>query len=194
MDAAKSGFERIRELTNAASVVFAKHRSAFRRGRRSRRGRGDPNHTSAPGAPPRLSPMRRWRPRVRIRSVFGVKGRSCVLLMCTDAACDHGSCAAPESGKANHRDVDKQEQHKSQIDKEVNGASGLASAQKSNGPGKGGGKSEGHSQAAPDNQREQNEDHKQISEALEDVVGRSLCRAWPFKAEWFCERGPERSP
>src|SRR5580658_8784241 len=159
MDGAKCWCAEIRALTSGASAAGGRRRLAFRRGRRSRHDRGEPNHTSVPGASLRPSPMRRRRPRVRMRSVFGVKGSSCVLLTCSAAPCDHGSCAAPESGKANHRDVDKQEQHKSQRDKEVNGANETATTEKSDGPRKGGGKSEGHGQTAPDDQGEQNEDH-----------------------------------
>ena len=117
-----------------------------------------------------------------------------MLLAGSGAAGNHRSCAVPETRKANHRDVDEQEQHKSQRDKEVNCASGLAATEQSNGPGKSGGKGEGHRQATPDDQGEQNDDHEEVREALEHVVGRGLCLTRPLKAQGFSEGGQERAP
>src|SRR5438552_18150354 len=177
----------IRAPRNAASAVAVTRRLAFHPGRRFRRNRAEPSHPSAQGARPPPSPMPPPLLRVPIRGVFVVKGGSCVLLACGGAAGNHRSCAVPETRKANHRNVDQQEQHKSQRDKEVNGACGLAATEQSNGPGKGRGKAEGHRQATPDDQGEQNENYEEVREALERVVGRGLCRARPFKAERLCE-------
>src|SRR5215469_13551564 len=110
------------------------------------------------------------------------------------AACDHRSRAAPESCQGNHHDVNKQEENQGHGDKEVNRASGLTAAQEVDGPGEGGSKAEGQRQAAPDDEGEKNKDYKQVREALEPVVGRSLRRAWPLKAQRFCTRGQERPP
>src|SRR6202011_2294302 len=134
MDAAKFGFEGIPAPVNASSAAAERHKSAFRRGHRFRRDREAPIHTSAQDAPPLLTPMHPPWPRAQLRSVFGVKGRSCGLLACSGVARDHRACAAPESGKTNHRDMNKQEQHKSDRDKEVNRPSGLTAAQQSNRP------------------------------------------------------------
>src|ERR1700730_8930039 len=187
MDAAKSGCARIRVPMNDASAAAAKQRSASRRGHRFRRDREAPIHTSAQDAPPLLTPMHPPWPRAQLRSVFGVKGRSCVLLACSGAARDHRACAAPESGKTNHRDMNKQEQHKSDGDKEVNCARRLAATEQSNGGRKGGDKRGRQSQACPDDQREENENHKDISEALKRVVRGGLCLTRPFKTQRFCD-------
>src|SRR5258706_14954993 len=97
-----------------------------------------------------------------------------MLLACSGEAGNHRSCAVPETRKANHSDVDEQEQHKSQRDKEVNCASGLAATEQSNGPGKSGGKGEGHRQGTPDDQGEENDDHEDVRKALEHAVGRII--------------------
>src|SRR6266436_4101664 len=187
MDAAKSGCAEIRVPMNDASAAAAKQRSASRRDHRFRRDREAPIHISAQDAPPLLTPMHPPWPRAQLRSVFGVKGRSCALLACSGAARNHRSCAVPETRKANHRDVDEQEQHKSQRNKEVNCASGLAATEQSNGGRKGGDKRGRQRQACPDDQWEENENHKDISEALKHVVRGSLCLTRPFKTQRFCD-------
>src|SRR5260221_4793735 len=163
MDAAKSGCARIRAPRNDASAAAVTRRLAFHPGRRFRHDREEPNHTSVQGAPPLLTPMHPPWPRAQLRSVFGAKGRSCALLACSGAAGNHRSCAVPETRKANHRDVDEQEQHKSQRHKELNFASGLAATEQSNGGRKGGGKRGRQRQACPDDQWEENENKKDIS-------------------------------
>src|ERR1700722_315503 len=132
MDAAKSGCAGIRVPMNDASAAAAKQKSVSRRGHRCRRNREAPIHTSAPDAPPLLTPMHLPWPRARLRSVFGVKARSCALLACSGAARNHRACAAAESCKTDHRDMNKQEQHKSDRDKEVNCARRLAATEQSN--------------------------------------------------------------
>jgi hypothetical protein len=49
--------------------------------------------------------------------------------MCGGLSGDHGSHAVPESSKNNQRNVDKQEERKSQGDKEVKRARGLPTTQ-----------------------------------------------------------------
>src|SRR5256885_2265127 len=76
----------------------------------------------------------------------------------------------------------------------MNCASGLAATEQSNGRGKSGGKGEGHRQTTPDDQREQNDDHEEVGEALEHIVGRGFGLARTLKAQGLCEGGPESTP
>src|SRR5438552_18063055 len=98
MGAARFGSERIHGLTSAASAAAVTRRLAFHPGRRFRRNRAEPSHTSAQGARPPPSPMPPPLLRVPIRGVFVVKGGSCVLLACGGAAGNHRSWAVPETG------------------------------------------------------------------------------------------------
>ena len=86
------------------------------------------------------------------------------------AAGDHRAHAVPESGKTNHHDMNEKEDHERYRDEEVDRARGLLAAEHCDRRRKRGHKGGGHRQARPDDQREQNEDHEQVGEALEDVI------------------------
>ena len=88
--------------------------------------------------------------------------------------------------------MDQKEEHQKDGDEEVDGARGLLAAQQSDRGGKYGGDGGGHGQAGPDHQREENEDHGQIGQALEDVVGPGIGSAGRLKRRWL-PRLPWRS-
>ena len=82
------------------------------------------------------------------------------------AARYHRPHVVPESGKIDHHNVNHEEKQERQGDEEMNRARGLMAAQQSDGRRNRGNKRGGHRQARPDDQREQNENHEQVSEPL----------------------------
>ena len=79
--------------------------------------------------------------------------------------------------------MNEQEEDESQRDKKVDRACRLSAAQQSDGRRNCGIKTGRHRQACPNFQREQNEDHEQIGEPLEHVVGASIGLTGPRKAQ-----------
>ena len=106
-----------------------------------------------------------------------------MLLMGAGAARDHGSHAAPESGKTDHRDVDQKEEYKQHGDEEMNRARGLLAAEHRDGGRKRGRDGGRHRQARPDHQGEQNQDHEQVGEPLQRVIGRGFRFSRRLKAQ-----------
>jgi len=90
--------------------------------------------------------------------------------MCGRTASDHGSHAAPETGKTNHNDVGQKEKHKEDRHEEMYGARGLLSAQKSDRGRNDRRDGRRHGQARPDYQRKQNENNEQIRKPLQHVI------------------------
>jgi hypothetical protein len=116
------------------------------------------------------------------------------LLSCADAAGNHGAHAWDESGQANHQCVHEHEQNERNGGEEMECARGFLAAEGGDEDGENGNHRGGHGQSGPDHQRQEKENHGEIGEALQDVVGESFFRGRALEAEVIGDSAREGRP